>query len=59
MAANLPSANLAIVAGAVVGGGLWGALGWWSGGVLAPLASHAAWTALMIGFPVVRSEAVA
>lgn len=59
VAANLPSANLAIVAGAVVGGAVWGALGWWSGGVLAPLASHAAWTALMLSFPVVRTEAVA
>ena len=59
VAANLPSANLAIVAGAGVGGALWGALTWWSGGVLAPLASHAVWTALMLSFPVVRSEAVA
>jgi membrane protease YdiL (CAAX protease family) len=52
--ANLPSANLAIVAGAVVGGAVWSALGWWCGGALAPLASHAVWTALMLGFPVVR-----
>jgi membrane protease YdiL (CAAX protease family) len=52
--ANLPSANLAIVAGAVVGGAVWSSLGWWCGGALAPLVSHAAWTALMLAFPVVR-----
>jgi membrane protease YdiL (CAAX protease family) len=51
---NLPSANLAIVAGAVVGGAAWTGLGWWCGGALAPLASHAVWTALMLSFPVVR-----
>ena len=33
--ANLPSANLAIAAGAVVGGAAWVALTWWTGGVLA------------------------
>jgi membrane protease YdiL (CAAX protease family) len=56
--ANLPSANLAIVAGAAVGGAVWSALGWWCGGALAPLASHAVWTALMLAFPVVpRAEA--
>jgi membrane protease YdiL (CAAX protease family) len=57
--ANLPSANLAIIAGAVVGGATWGALGWWSGGALAPAASHAVWTALMVSFPVVRAPEAA
>lgn len=58
--ASLPSANLAIVAGAAVGGALWSSLGWWSGGALAPLASHALWTALMLAFPVVpRREGAA
>jgi membrane protease YdiL (CAAX protease family) len=57
--ANLPSANLAFLAGAVVGGAVWCALGWWSGGALAPLVSHAVWTALMLWFPVVRREALA
>lgn len=52
--ANLPSANLAIAAGAIVGGGAWVALAWWSGGVLASLACHVVWTGLMIGSPVVR-----
>ena len=56
--ANLPSANLAIIAGAVVGGAVWSTLGWWCGGALAPLASHAVWTALMLSLPVVpRAEA--
>ncbi len=52
--ANLPSANLAIAAGAVVGGAVWVALAWWSGGILAPLACHVLWTGLMIAVPVVR-----
>lgn len=52
--ANLPSANLAIVAGAVVGGAVWTALAWWTHGVLASLACHGLWTALMLVFPVVR-----
>lgn len=54
--ANLPSANLAIAAGAVVGGGVWVALAWWSGGILAPLACHVLWTGLMVAVPVVREE---
>lgn len=53
--ANLASANLAIVAGATVGGAVWTALGWWGDGALAPLACHAVWTALMLAFPVVRA----
>jgi CAAX protease family protein len=56
--ANLPSRNLAIVAGAAVGGAVWSGLGWWSGGPLAPLISHVAWTALMISFPVIRPSEV-
>jgi membrane protease YdiL (CAAX protease family) len=58
VAANLPSRNLAIVAGAVVGGAVWSGLGWWSGGPFAPLVSHLTWTALMISFPVVRPTEV-
>jgi hypothetical protein len=48
---NAPSRSLAIVAGAVVGGAVWAWLGWWSGGVLAPLASHILWTGPMLAFP--------
>jgi membrane protease YdiL (CAAX protease family) len=51
VAANLPSRNLAIVAGAMVGGAAWVSLAAWSGGVLAGLLCHAAWTALMLAFP--------
>lgn len=52
--ANLPSANLAIMAGAVVGGAVWTVLGWWTRGFLASLVCHAVWTALMLSAPVVR-----
>jgi membrane protease YdiL (CAAX protease family) len=58
VAANAPSRNLAVLASAVVGGALWSGLGWWSGGALAPLVCHAAWTALMLSFPVVRRSGV-
>jgi hypothetical protein len=51
VAANVPSLNLAIVAGAGVGGAVWVALASWSGGVLAGLLCHAGWTALMLAFP--------
>ena len=54
--ANLASLNLAIAAGAIVGGATWVALAWWTGGVLAPLACHVVWTGLMIAFPVVRER---
>ena len=54
VAANLPSRNLAIIAGAVVGGAVWSALSWWTGGALASIVCHSLWTALMLGFPVVR-----
>jgi membrane protease YdiL (CAAX protease family) len=53
--ANLPSANLAIAAGAVVGGAVWVGLAWWTGGVLASLACHIVWTGMMVTFPVLRA----
>ena len=56
VAANVPSLNLAIVAGAAVGGAAWVALAVWSGGVLAGLLCHACWTGLMLGFPPVHPE---
>ena len=49
--ANLPSRSLPIVSGAVVGGALWAGLWWWTGGVLAPLASHILWTGSMLVLP--------
>jgi membrane protease YdiL (CAAX protease family) len=57
--ANLPSGNLAIVAGAVVGGAVWVALAWWSGGIAASLCCHAAWTALMLARPPAVAEEAA
>jgi len=48
---NASSASLPIVAGAVVGGGLWAVLAVWSGGVLASFVSHMLWTGLMLAFP--------
>jgi membrane protease YdiL (CAAX protease family) len=48
---NAASQNLPITAAAVVGGGVWAFLAWWSGGVLAPLASHILWTGLMLALP--------
>lgn len=50
-AVNLASRSLPIVAGAFVGGALWAALAWWSGGMLASLASHILWTGLMLALP--------
>ncbi len=47
----LASQNLAIIAGAVVGGAVWGALALWTHGVLAPIVSHSVWTALMVAEP--------
>jgi membrane protease YdiL (CAAX protease family) len=49
--ANAPSRNLAIVAGAVVGGAAWVTLAVWSGGVLAGLVCHVGWTVLMLALP--------
>lgn len=40
-----------LLAGAVVGGALWTGLAVWSGGVLAPIASHLVWTGLMLVWP--------
>jgi membrane protease YdiL (CAAX protease family) len=51
VAANSASASLPIVAGAVVGGATWGALTFWTEGVLASVSCHAVWTALMVVRP--------
>jgi membrane protease YdiL (CAAX protease family) len=51
IASDLPSRLLPIIAAAVVGGALWTGLAWWTGGILAPIASHMLWTGLMLGFP--------
>ena len=50
--ANVAEPSLPIVAGAHRGGRrLWTWLAWWSGGVLASLASHILWTGLMLVAP--------
>lgn len=51
VAANISAGSLPVVIGAIVGGGVWGVLAWWSGGVVASVASHITWTALMIARP--------
>ena len=49
--ANVASGSLPFVAGAVVGGAIWGGLAWWTGGIAASLASHGVWTAMMLVRP--------
>ena len=51
VAANAASESLPFVAGAVVGGAMWGGLAWWTGGIAAGLASHGTWTAMMLVVP--------
>ncbi len=48
---NVASRSLPIVAAAIVGGAVWAGLAWWTGGVLASLASHILWTGLMLALP--------
>ena len=43
--------SLPLLAGAIVGGALWTGLAVWSGGVVAPFASHLVWTGLMLVWP--------
>jgi len=49
--------SIPLLAGAVVGGALWTVLAAWTGGVVAPLASHLVWTGLMIAWPPVAGRA--
>jgi membrane protease YdiL (CAAX protease family) len=51
VAVNAASGSLPFIAGAVVGGAVWGGLAWWSGGIAASVASHGVWTALMLARP--------
>ena len=51
VAANAASGSVPIILGAVVGGAAWTALAVWTGGVVASIGCHAAWTALMILLP--------
>lgn len=49
--ANAASGSLPVIAGALVGGAVWGGLALWTHGVLASIACHCIWTALMIAKP--------
>lgn len=51
LSANLSSGNLPIIAGAIVGGAVWGTLALWTHGVLASVLCHSMWTGLMLSFP--------
>jgi membrane protease YdiL (CAAX protease family) len=48
---NAAWASAPLLAGAVVGGAVWTGLAAWSGGVVAPIASHLVWTGLMLVWP--------
>lgn len=54
VAANAVSGSIPILLGGVVGGAAWAALALWTGGALASVVSHMAWTALMVALPPVR-----
>jgi membrane protease YdiL (CAAX protease family) len=54
---NVASWNLPIIAGAIVGGAVWGGLALWTHGVLASLVCHSFWTGLMLAFPPGGGEA--
>ncbi|HEX2031818.1 MAG TPA: CPBP family glutamic-type intramembrane protease [Actinomycetota bacterium] len=56
VAANVVSASVPIVLGAVVGGAAWTALALLTGGILASVLCHAVWTGLMIVLPPVRTR---
>jgi uncharacterized protein len=51
LGANAAGGSIPILLGAIVGGAAWTALAAWSGGMLAALACHLVWTALMIVRP--------
>ena len=54
---NAAWASAPLLAGAVVAGALWTWLATWSGGVVAPLASHLVWTGLMLSWPPLADRA--
>ncbi|MBA3551760.1 MAG: CPBP family intramembrane metalloprotease [Actinobacteria bacterium] len=49
--ANAASGSLPVIAGAIVGGAVWGGLALWTHGALASIVCHSIWTALMIVRP--------
>jgi uncharacterized protein len=54
---NAAWASVPLLAGAIVGGALWTAVAVWTGGIVAPLASHLVWTGLMIAWPPLAARA--
>lgn len=56
VAVNGFAGSIPILLGGVVGGAAWTALAWWTGGVVAPVACHAGWTALMVLRPPVGAR---
>jgi membrane protease YdiL (CAAX protease family) len=51
VAVNTMSRRVPIVLAALVGGGVWTALAWWTGGVIASIECHLLWSALMVALP--------
>jgi membrane protease YdiL (CAAX protease family) len=51
LAVNAVPRSVPILLGAVVGGAVWTALAWWTGGVAASIGCHIVWTCLMIVRP--------
>jgi membrane protease YdiL (CAAX protease family) len=51
VAANAASHSLPILFGALVSGAVWGALAFWTHGVLASVSCHMVWTSLMLVLP--------
>jgi membrane protease YdiL (CAAX protease family) len=56
IAANAASGSLPFIAAAIVGGAVWAALALWTDGVLASIACHMVWTALMVARPPVAGR---
>lgn len=56
-AVHLPERKVILVAAAVVGGLWWGALFSWTGGLLAPVASHLLWIFMIVAWKPARPAA--
>ncbi|MGH2740730.1 MAG: CPBP family intramembrane glutamic endopeptidase [Actinomycetota bacterium] len=54
---NAASGSLPVTLAALVGGAVWGGLALGTGGVLASMVCHAAWSSLMVAFPPARPSA--
>lgn len=56
-AVHLPERKVVLVVAAVVGGAWWGALFSWTGGLVAPMASHLLWIMLIVVYKPARPAA--